>query len=345
MLNSPQRDVAKVTAWYSATQRALPWRKTRDPYAIWVSEVMLQQTQVVTAIPYFEKFMERFPTPAALASANLSEVLVLWSGLGYYSRARNLHRGAQYLMEMHEGRFPTERKEALAVPGVGPYTAGAVLSIAYNLPEAIVDGNVQRVFSRFFALRDSLESKQAHTFFWNKAALWVEASANPREFNQGLMELGATVCTKAQPRCEACPLSEGCEAKRAGEQLRYPVRKARRKAEHLFWASLVHQKKDKILLKQNGDGEWWPGLWDFPHLEGKSAEGLIKTVEGRKHFKALDPEVHTVTHHRIHVFPYVVRSRKKEKGDWVTLGEDRGLPISDLSKKLLSSFENHLASD
>jgi A/G-specific adenine glycosylase len=345
MPQSPKDEVSKITAWYCAAQRPLPWRKSHNPYAIWVSEIMLQQTQVVTAIPYFERFMERFPTPALLATATLPEVLVLWAGLGYYSRARNLHRGARYLMEKHEGVFPSERKAALEIPGVGPYTAGAVLSIAYDLPEAIVDGNVQRVFSRFFALNEPIESKQAQDFFWSKAALWVSAASSPRDFNQGLMELGATVCTKAQPNCGACPLGAFCEAKRTGEQARFPLRKTRRKADHLFWAPLVYQRKGKIFLRQNGAGVWWSGLWDFPRIEGKSAAGLLKGLKGAESFEALDTQKHTVTHHRIHAFPYVVRSKSKEKGEWVTPIEARKLPLSALAKKILLSYENHLSSE
>ena len=295
---------------------------------------MLQQTQVSVVLGYYARFLAAFPTVGALAAAREPAVLSLWSGLGYYSRARNLHRGAKYLVANHKGNFPKTRGEILAVPGIGPYTAGAVLSIAFDLKEALVDGNVQRVFARFYAVEDLLESKPAREFFWEKASEWVNASDSPRVFNQALMELGAMVCTKANPRCGSCPLAGGCRANAAGTQAQYPKRKARRKAIQLSWNALVHEKAGKLLMVQNKPGDWWHGLWDFPREEAS-----LKPPVGF----ALSVQQHTVTHHRIHVAPIVLGwkgpTRSTPRRKWVTAEQARQLPLSSLAKKILAAYD------
>ncbi|MBY0372193.1 A/G-specific adenine glycosylase, partial [bacterium] len=307
-----KKAVSELCGWYGRMARVLPWRQTQDPYSIWVSEIMLQQTQVVTVIPYYERFLARFPNLKALAKAPEQDVLHLWSGLGYYSRARNLQKGARYIRENHNGHFPREREQALAVPGVGPYTAGAVLSIAYDLAVPLVDGNVQRVFSRYFALKDSLETKAASQFFWRKAAEWVGAAESPRVFNQALMELGATVCSKANPRCGLCPLKSGCQAFALQTPEAFPVRAPRRKAVKLWWAPLVHERRGKLWLIQNPQKSWWSGLWDFPRVEAPTSRKLPAAIEAATQGatgELLDTHTHTVTHHRIHVAPVVLRWR------------------------------------
>jgi A/G-specific adenine glycosylase len=181
-----------LSLWYQKIARPLPWRENHDPYRIWISEVMLQQTQVETVLFYYHRFLKRFPTLKSLAESQEQEVLTLWSGLGYYRRARNLRKGAQYLFSLR-GEFPRTREEILAVPGIGPYTAGAILSIAFDLPEALVDGNVQRVFARYFGFREPIQSSKAQKFFWAKADLWVKTAVSPRIHNQALMELGSLI--------------------------------------------------------------------------------------------------------------------------------------------------------
>lgn len=341
--------VKALSDWFERVQRALPWRKSRDPYAIWISEIMLQQTQVITVIPYFERFMKRFPTVTDLAQAEEQEVLRHWAGLGYYSRARNLHRGAAFLLAEHEGEFPRTREGILKVPGIGPYTAGAVLSIAFDLPVPLVDGNVQRVFGRYFALEDLLESKSGQAFFWRKADEWVAVAESPRVFNQALMELGATVCTKAQPKCGPCPLSQGCEARKQDRQEEFPKRKPRRAAEKLWWASLVQEKQGRVLMVQNGEKEWWTGLWDFPRITESSAESVDKKVQKLLKEnaqlslrKALPFQEHTVTHHRIHISPYLIAWKgetvEKKNQRWVTIHQATELPLSSLAQKILRSL-------
>lgn len=336
--------VTKLSAWFERIARPLPWRATRDPYAIWISEVMLQQTQVAAVIPYYERFLARFPTVRDLALAPEQDVLHLWSGLGYYSRARNLQKGARYLLEKYQGVFPRTREEALEVPGVGPYTAGAVLSIAYDLAVPIVDGNVQRVFSRYYAVKDSLETKAASRFFWSQAEAWVQRSAHPRILNQALMELGATVCTKANPLCAQCPLREGCAARAVGTPEKFPVRAERRRTVELWWVAVLRQRGEKIWLVQNKDGAWWSGLWDFPRVETAS-ELAQKQTAGTLSPQRLAPYKHTVTHHRIHVLPIVLPWKKgsppESTGRWVTPEEAKALPLSSLAKKLLQGYETH----
>jgi len=332
-----------LSRWFNRVSRALPWRQTRDPYSIWISEIMLQQTQVITVIPYFEKFLARFPTVFALAASSEHDVFSLWSGLGYYSRARNLLKGAKHVVEKHHGVFPKTLEEVRAIPGIGPYTAGAILSIAFDLPVPLVDGNVQRVFSRYYAMGELLESKTAQAFFWEKAQAWVADAESPRVLNQALMECGATVCTKAQPRCEICPLKPGCRAFAQGNAADYPRRKPRRATEKLWWAALVHEHRGKILLQLNAGGKWWAGLWDFPRWEAETASDLEMRVRKAPRKRELAWQEHTVTHHRIHVSPFVLgwkgpaRSRPSLK--WVTPEQARQLPLTALAKKILGAYE------
>ncbi|HEY5946784.1 MAG TPA: A/G-specific adenine glycosylase, partial [Kofleriaceae bacterium] len=215
-----------VVTHYKRDRRDLPWRRTRDPYAIWVSEIMLQQTRVQTVIPYWERWMARFPTVTALAAAPLDDVLAAWAGLGYYSRARNLHAGAQAVTSAFAGALPRRASELRAVPGIGPYTAGAIASIAYGERAPLVDGNVARVLARVFAMRDDIKSSAGQKALWQRAGELMAALPDdhaPGDLNQGLMELGATLCSPTSPRCLLCPLAASCEAARTGRQDELPV--------------------------------------------------------------------------------------------------------------------------
>ena len=211
-----------LLAWYRANRRELPWRATRDPYAIWVSEAMLQQTRVETAIPYYERFLERFPDVAALASADLDDVLGAWAGLGYYSRARNLHAAARLVAERHGGEVPDDVEQLRALPGVGRYTAGAIASIAFDRPEPVVDGNAARVLTRLHDIREDVRSARVARRLWEESAALVRGP-QPGLLNQALMELGARVCTPRAPRCPTCPLLRHCAAYRAGDPESLPV--------------------------------------------------------------------------------------------------------------------------
>ena len=213
-----------LLAWYRRHQRALPWRASRDPYRIWVSEVMLQQTTVAAVQPYYEAFLARFPDVRALATARVEDLLALWSGLGYYRRARHLHAAARAIVERHAGRFPRELAQALALPGVGPYTARAVLSIAYGVAEPVVDGNVRRVLARLLLLRGRAWRDERA---FHAPAAELLAKRSPGDWNQAVMELGATVCTPRAPACPACPWRRSCAARAQGLQEQLPERKPR----------------------------------------------------------------------------------------------------------------------
>lgn len=338
--------VGHLEKWYARHARPLPWRKTLDPYFIWLSEVMLQQTQVATVIPYYEKFLTLFPTLKALAESDEASVLAAWSGLGYYSRAKNLRKGAQYLVEHWNAKFPREREALLKVPGIGPYTAGAILSIAYDLPIPLVDGNVQRVFARYFGIEKEIQLPEVQKRFWHEAASSVEKAKSPRFFNQALMELGATVCVKGAPRCLICPLNKTCVALAKGLETTLPYKKAPREKKDLWWAALVFETKGKILLQKNPQGTWWSELWDFPRVELKERAELDRPPK-RYLKKGLAPsplhlrlQKHTVTHHRLHVAPFLMRVEAKKDvelpaGQWFDVGTVTKLPISSLVRKVL----------
>lgn len=260
----------KLLQWYERQQRILPWRGYDDPYAIWVSEIMLQQTRVEAVLPYFQRFMAIFPTVQALAEAEQEEVLKLWEGLGYYSRARNLHQAAQVVVEEYAGQVPNTYGEVLKLPGVGPYTAGAILSIAFNQPFPAVDGNVKRVFSRLFAIPDDVKKGSV-----KKRIERLAEEAIPKglasDFNQALMELGALVCIPKSPRCGICPVQELCAGFAEGEPAIYPVKSAKR--EPLPMVKIValvrrgYGAEEQILLMRNPAKGMLAGLWAFPGID------------------------------------------------------------------------------
>jgi A/G-specific adenine glycosylase len=277
----PARAIAAaVVAHYAQVRRDLPWRRTRDPYAIWVSEIMLQQTRVATVIPYWERWMARFPTVSALAGAPLDDVLAAWAGLGYYSRARNLHAGAQAVDGRFGGALPSCAAELREVPGIGPYTAGAIASIAFGERAPLVDGNVARVLARVFAIEDDIKSSAGGKALWAAAGDLMAAlpeAAAPGDLNQGLMELGATICAASQPRCLICPLARDCAAARTGRQDELPVVAARKKASELpllaRTAMWLEERGEIVLVRRAPDG-LFGGLWELPPLELAAALGV-----------------------------------------------------------------------
>ncbi len=268
--------------WFARHARDLPWRKTKDPYAIWVSEIMLQQTQVVTVVPYYERFLKRFPTVERLARARLDTILKRWEGLGYYSRARNLHRAAREIVERFHGQFPQTAVELLTLPGIGRYTAGAIASNAFDERAPIVDGNVERVLCRVFRIHGDPKSGTVQRALWSIAADLVPANT-PGLFNQALMEVGAEICTPRNPQCEDCPLSRACQAKRHGEQLSLPQRRAKKPLpSHTVVVGVIYKDGRMLIDKRRPDG-LLGGLWEFPG--GKKEPG--ETLEA-----ALMREVH-----------------------------------------------------
>jgi A/G-specific adenine glycosylase len=302
--------------WYAEHRRELPWRQSQDAYAVWVSEMMLQQTQVRTVIPYFQSWMQRFPNVAALANAEESEVLHAWQGLGYYSRARNLRRAAQEMLRVHEGRVPEQVSQLLALPGIGPYSAGAIASIAYGHAEPLVDGNVIRVLARLFALRGDPNKVPLKADLWAYARALIPKHA-PGDFNQSLMELGATVCTPRNPRCKLCPVANHCRALAEGLVELLPELPTRAKATQVHVVSAIATRGGRVLVtKLRPDAPRWAGMWLFPNAEVAAGEapeaavarGLFSTVGLRGEATGLLCVVrHTVTRFRITLDAYRTR--------------------------------------
>lgn len=272
--------------WYRRQKRDLPWRMNRDPYRIWVSEIMLQQTRVDTVIPYFENFMRKFPTVQALAEAPEEEVLKCWEGLGYYSRARNLQTGAREVCERYGGIIPDDKASVAALKGIGPYTSGAIMSIAFNRPEPAVDGNVMRVLSRYFCLEDDI-AKASTRVKIEKLAVSLIPEGAAGDFNQALMELGALVCTPKSPSCLPCPVMEHCAARLAGRELELPVKtKAKPPRPELRVAAIVEgngQYAGKVLVRRRPDKGLLAGMWELPHvLVDKEHAALFKEAADKE---------------------------------------------------------------
>lgn len=265
-----------LLSWFATAARDLPWRHGPTPYQVWISEIMLQQTRVEAVITHYRRFLERFPEVQALAAAPLEAVLAAWSGLGYYRRARLLYAAAQQIVAQYGGNFPCTREAVLALPGIGRYTAGAILSLAFGQPEPLVDGNVERVLARWLAIPDEIKSPAVQKRLWALATTWVQEGARqgyePRALNQALMELGATLCTPRQPDCERCPVKTLCLAYTTAEVARYPVmpkRTARKDRRYFFL--LIRDPAGCVLLRrrpQDDRSSLLPaGLWELPHVE------------------------------------------------------------------------------
>jgi A/G-specific adenine glycosylase len=298
--------------WYDAHARDLPWRRTRDPYRIWLSEIMLQQTQVATVVGYYQRFLERFPTVHDLAAAPLDDVLKRWEGLGYYSRARNLHRAAQLVAREHDGVFPATAADLAKLPGVGRYTAAAIASIAHDEPAAVLDGNVKRVLARLLAVSDSIDERTTLDTLW-QAADTLLSRRRPGDHNQALMELGARVCTPRQPQCLLCPVSRWCAARAQGIEQQLPVRAPKRAVPEINAAAgLVRDAAGRLLLIRQPERGLLGGLWALPTVEpvdphdGHAALGeMLRTLVGPVQLgRPRGPVTHTYTHRRVHLTLY-----------------------------------------
>jgi A/G-specific adenine glycosylase len=255
-----------LIGWFAAEKRDLPWRRTADPYQIWISEIMLQQTRVDTVIPYYKRFVEKFPTLNDLANAEEEVLLKQWEGLGYYSRARNLQAGVKEVAEKYNGIVPANRKDISSLKGVGPYTAGAVLSIAYGIPEHAVDGNVMRVLSRILLVEEDIAKPKTRKTF-EEAVMEIISHENPSFFNQGLMELGALICTPTSPKCLLCPVREQCGAFEEGRQHELPVKTKAKKSKELNYAMLVIRSGETVLMEKRPESGLLANMWQFPMVE------------------------------------------------------------------------------
>jgi len=345
----------ELRAWYRRVSRPLPWRESHDPYRVWISEIMLQQTTVAAVVPYFHRFLERFPTVDALAAAEEGDVLKLWEGLGYYSRARNLRRAAQVIVADHQGKFPQTVEGLQSLPGIGRYTAGAIVSFAHNQPAPIVEANTLRLYSRLMGLEEDPRSAAGQKRLWEFAALWP-AGQNPGEVNQALMELGATLCTPQSPRCGECPLAAVCEARRLGRQAEIPPPARRPEITGLAEVAVVVQQGPHYLLMQRLPGERWAGLWDFLRFDEREAadEGLpaylrrrfgIET-DGHAEFLRL---THGVTRYRISLrgvhceWRRGTASEQERPFQWVSLDALAETPLPVTGRKLALALARTMA--
>lgn len=338
-----------LLAWYRAQRRDLPWRATRDPYAVWVSEAMLQQTRVETAEPYWRRFMERFPTIAALAGASEDEVLVAWSGLGYYRRARALRAAAQQIRDEHGGTFPRDPAQVLALPGVGRYTAGAVLSIAFDLPQPVVDGNVTRVFARLFLLEGVVGSPALERRLWELAESLVPTSGGAGDWNQAVMELGATICTPRAPACGRCPLATHCAALGAGRVAELPHPKPRPETLAVELEVLHVVRDASILLELRPPGGRMAGLWQLPSRERPGPDGGTTGLFPERFppgwslcaGSVLGEVRHTITRHRIRA--RVLQGRRRGEAEppqglaWCLRSELAEQPLTGMTAKILGA--------
>ena len=337
--------------WYSDNQRALPWRNNPTPYRVWISEIMLQQTQVKTVIPYYNRFLKRFPDIQALAQSSEKKILNFWSGLGYYSRARNLHKAAKQIMRTH-GTFPIEYEAILALPGIGRYTAGAICSIALNQPRPVVDGNIRRALIRLNGIR----KLPSESYFWNLMTDLLPGR-NPSGFNQAMMELGALICVPSQPLCRQCPVKKFCKARQSGIQNEIPKVSNKRITKQLTIVILLLEKNGRILIARSNKPQFIPGEWllpyrSIPRLESaeKSASTLCRNMLGRDIPLVQFAQIrHSITEHRIVAYGFRAKedfriTELKKTGDyqWVPCNSYRETLTSSLFHKIVQRYRNSL---
>lgn len=296
--------------WFKENKRDMPWRRTSDPYCIWVSEVMLQQTQVATVIPYYIHFMERFPTVSDLAKATLEEVHTYWQGLGYYRRGENLWKGAKVIEERWQGGFPKDPKLVSEIPGIGPYTLGAVCSIAFHMPLPAVDGNVMRVMSRWYRMPDDIGIAKNRKLFEEK--VMENMPDDPNNFNQALMELGALICTPKSPKCDICPVQTLCEAHLKHEEEQYPVKEKKIKKVEEDYVVILLRKGEAFGFEKRPEEGLLANLWGIPMIEKARFESLEIDVEGAEKLKEV---VHVFTHKKWHMIPYIMKWSEKLEAD------------------------------
>lgn len=342
-----------LLTWYSQFGRDLPWRHQRDPYAIWISEIMLQQTQVKTVIPYYERWLEQFPTLEKLASADLQQVLKAWQGLGYYARARNLHKAAQQVVQQHSGVFPTQLSDVLALAGIGRTTAGGILSAAFNQPVAILDGNVKRVFARLVAL--SVPPAKATKPLWQLSEALLDTE-QPRDFNQALMDLGATVCTPHNPTCHSCPWMSHCQAYNLDIQSQLPMREISAPLPHkIIGVAVIWNDHGQILIDRRRAEGLLGGLWEFPGgkiepnetieecIKREILEELAIEIEVGKHLITIDHayshfRVTLTVHHCRHVAG-IPQPLECDEIRWVTLDELDQFPFPKANVQIIDALK------
>ena len=356
MLDTPHTQRAfrkRLHAWYHAERRTLPWREAPTPYHVWVSEIMLQQTQVATVIPYFERFIARFPNVQSLAEAPEEAVLAQWAGLGYYRRCRHLHKAAKEIVRDHDGELPGDLSSLLSLSGVGRYTAGAIASIAFGIPASVLDGNVARVLSRLVALEEESDSSAGQRKLWALADTLL-CTQEPSAHNQAMMELGALICSPKAPLCDRCPVEPDCKAHALGTMTAYPRKRPKKSAKPVFGvAGLAIDPKGRTLMARRPDDVLLGGLWELPW--GEIAADSTRPAELRKHFKErsglnvtvgarLASVQHIFTHRRLTLEVYRVSSYEGTPNAqwytevrWVDQESLASLPLSRLTEKVLNA--------
>ena len=338
----------RLIEWQARSGRhALPWQATRDPYRIWLSEVMLQQTQVATVIPYYQRFLERFPGVEALARASLDEVLALWSGLGYYSRGRNLHRAARQLVERCKGRFPRTREGLEALPGVGRSTAAAIAVFSAGARETILDGNVKRVLARHFAVEGYPGSGYVQKELWSLAES-VLPSKSIEAYTQALMDLGAGVCTRARPACMSCPVRSSCAARRLNRIAELPAPRPRKALPRRETVMLILTRGCQVLLEQRSPAGLWGGLWSLPQFD--SVEEALQACSARfgcdvASHRQLKPLAHAFSHYALTILPLHCEARLRSSraaqpgAVWLARGPALAAPLPAPVRRLLLQLE------
>ena len=345
----------RLLIWYDKHKRKMPWRDCENPYKTWISEIMLQQTRVDQAIPYFHRFMERFPTVYELAEADQQEVLKIWEGLGYYSRARNLHHAAKSVVSDFNGKIPDNDKDIRKLKGVGPYTASAVLSIAYSRPHAVVDGNVLRVLTRYLGIEDDIRSSRTKNTIQEAADELLDHN-RPGDFNQAMMELGATVCTPSNPECEVCPINADCTAYSTLKTDSIPYKSPAKKRPHHQIGVGIIKAENEVLIALRPEDAMLGGLWEFPGGKQKEDEKITETVIRElkeelgvevaisKPFMKLD---HAYSHFKITLHAYICElkdgkpePKTSQQIQWVPVSELHRFPFPKANRKLTEKLMN-----
>ena len=347
---------SSLLSWYQENKRDLPWRETRDPYKIWLSEIILQQTRVVQGLPYYLAFCENFPGVSDLAGASEQEVLRLWQGLGYYSRARNLLSCARLIMEKYQGQFPENYHELVSLPGIGDYTAAAIASFAFKQPTPVVDGNVFRVLSRIFGIRDDISLQKTKKVFRDFSAKLINGSP-PDLYNQAIMEFGALHCTPVQPKCFNCPFSNYCQAYQHQAQYQFPVKTKKPVVRNRYFYYYVVKSGPYLLMKKREQKDIWQGLYDFLLVEHQEETDPIKLLAGNlpngswlEHVRVCEPSVtyqHRLTHQLIRAQFLVVEPLDSQTfSEWKQVFGLRKFEVPDvvgLPKPIL--INNYLKAD
>ena len=339
-----------ILSWYFENKRSLPWRSTIEPYKIWLSEIILQQTRVAQGIPYYNRFIENFPEINDLADASEEEVLKIWQGLGYYSRARNLHATAKIIVNQYNGAFPKNYDELLALPGIGDYTASAVASICFNEPEAVLDGNVYRVLARYFGVDIPINSTKGKKYFRALAQELIDP-AQIRDYNQAIMEFGAVHCVPANPRCNECPLSSGCEAYSQNLVNKFPVKNKKQRVRKRYFNYLVGiDNENRTQLVQRKQNDIWKSLYEFPLLETDSEVTIEQVSEQCNNILMVNDVldiyetdygslVHKLSHQSLHTKFWIVKTNESFRA---------GIPVEKLEEypvpvpiaKFINTFKN-----